>query len=198
MYLILFILCSCNQGGKNDIDRINSQLSSIKESIAKNAQDISVINNNMNSIGKLIGENKNELFIHEFVYHQMKKYSHISIDTSNFTLVETNLAPLLVSVKRINNYMNGYSVLLSIGNISTCDFKGFDLTAIWNKPYDNIQNIVEYKKSEKSYKNTYANDLRGGSWTEIIVNLSPMTVDEANNISINIELNRVSLIKSNM
>ncbi len=108
-------------------------------------------------------------------------------DTSSlegYVRVDSNHGIFFVSLIDIQPYLNGYKLILNIGNPSYVTYRGFDLTVEWG----------EFLLSEtKQRKETYTKDLYPGSWNKIEFNISPVEAEELNYIKVSITTNRLSL-----
>lgn len=137
--------------------------------------------------------------IYALEYHNRKDDS-AELDVSQlegpFQRLNANGGTFLVSLKNIERYLNGYKVIISIGNISSAPFKGFELTMTWATAEPSVANFEVWRRwyeTRKTKTERYTQELVPGSWNQVEMILLPARSDELGHLRVSLETNTVSL-----
>jgi len=103
-------------------------------------------------------------------------YQPVRLDSSGIIL--------LVSLERVEPYIDGYKAILDIGNPSSARFSGYDVTTSWS--YDETR----YKKKRSD---TFTGTLEPGTWTKTELILPGTSGSELRFIAIGIKASSVVL-----
>jgi hypothetical protein len=127
------------------------------------------------------------------------KWALLDPTTKSYQRIDTSLGSLLISVKSVQPYLDGYKVTLLIGNPYAMDFNGFGVSCKWSASYvytnGVVANVDEVQKSEKSKNLEQIEVLRSGCWNSVELTISPATADEMKMLRISLNPSIVSLLK---
>lgn len=59
-----------------------------------------------------------------------------------YSRIDTEVGPLLISLGKVEQYLDGYSVQIEIGNLSAASLIGFKLSASWAKRFKKDERII--------------------------------------------------------
>ena len=139
--------------------------------------------------------------VYALEYHN-RKDDTAELDVSQldgpYQRLNTNSGTFLVSLKNIERYLNGYKATISIGNISSATFKGFELTMSWAAAEPSISNAnidawTKWYNSRKTKNEKYTQDLVPGAWNQVEIILLPARADELGYLEVSLATNTVSL-----
>lgn len=162
------------------------------------------VNTSSDLDAKIVALEKRIVGLERRVYeleYQNRKDDTAVLDISRldgpYQRLNANSGTFLVSLKNIERYLNGYKVTISIGNVSSATFKGFDLTMTWATAEPSIgANIDGWSKwydSRKSKTETYTQELLPGSWNQVEMILLPVRADELGYLEVSLATNTVRL-----
>jgi len=125
----------------------------------------------------------------------LREQNWIMLDPTSegFQRLDTTLGSLVVSVKSVTPYLDGYKVDISIGNPMDMDFNGFVLSCQWGLAPKIGANYDEIQKSQKSQDFQRTEVLLAGHWNPVELIIAPATTDEIKNLRISIKLNTIGL-----
>jgi|SRR5665213_1831783 len=103
-------------------------------------------------------------------------YQPVRLDSSGLIL--------LVSIEHVEPYLDGYKIVLSIGNPSSAKLSGYDLTSSWS--YDEAR----YRKKRSD---TFTGTLEPGTWTKTELILPETSGSELRFVAIGIKATNVML-----
>ena len=111
---------------------------------------------------------------------------NVSFDLTsrNFQRVDTSTSTFLVAIREASPYLDGYRVVLDIGNPSFATYTNFKVKIKWNRKYEGkytAASYVEWKEWNKATREkevTFPDPpLKPGSWNRVEV-LLPSTKDD--------------------
>ena len=121
----------------------------------------------------------------------------VTLDLTNgaYQRLDTNNGFLLVSAEPAVPYLNGYKILLKIGNPLSVSYSGFTAKIKWAKYYDSNQftpdSYAEWQKSIQQKETSFPDVLEKGTWkkTELIV--APATAEQLGYLKLSINTKTV-------
>lgn len=127
-----------------------------------------------------------------------QKWIMLDPTTKSYQRIDTSIGSLLVSVKSVTPYLDGYKVTLAIGNPYTIDFNGFNISCKWGASFTYTNGVVSNYEAVQSSQKTrdlqQTDVLLRGYWNPVELMLSPATADEIKNLRISITPNTISLL----
>lgn len=112
--------------------------------------------------------------------------------------LDTATGFFLVSCQDVQPYLDGYKVILHIGNPLGVRFVGFKITARWGPRYTGEDNDYEsYAKwmgGLKARDFAFADVLEAGRWNEVELVLTQTTAQQVGYIQVSLDTNTVSLL----
>ena len=104
----------------------------------------------------------------------------------------------LVSVEDASPYLDGYRVILNIGNPAYASYKGFELHAKWNSSYDwSKWEEASFRKWQTTMRNkdeSYTDSLEAGKWNKVALLLPSTTGAQLGYFTLSMETNVIALI----
>jgi hypothetical protein len=113
-----------------------------------------------------------------------------------YSRTETDAGFLLVSLGKVEPYLDGYKVELRIGNPHQMDFKGFEVIASWGPrkmPSPGTVSIAEWLKKLRTQTFSFTNQLAGGRWNSVSLILPSTKPEDFGSLSVSLNVNTVSL-----
>jgi hypothetical protein len=127
-------------------------------------------------------------------------YENVPFDLTSrsFQRVDTSTGIFLVSVLEASTYLDGYRVVLNIGNPSFATYTDFKLKIEWNRKYDwekyTAASFGEWRKATREKEVTYPEPpLKPGSWNRVEVLLPSTRDDELAYFVLSMETPTISL-----
>ena len=127
-----------------------------------------------------------------------RKWIMLDPTTKSYQRIDTSIGSLLVSVKSVTPYLDGYKETLAIGNPTSMDFNGFQVSCKWGASftYTNgvVSNYEEVQNSQKTKDLQPTDVLLRGYWNPVELTIAPATADEIKNLRISINPDNISLL----
>lgn len=117
----------------------------------------------------------------------------VSTEGQGYGIARTKHGPFLINVEKVEPYMDGVKLKVSIGNITNATFSGADIVAKWGREYKNGDDFDEWEKAQKEKKITTPVTFFPGSYASVNLILTPAKSDEIKTIKIGIQFDRLSL-----
>jgi hypothetical protein len=145
--------------------------------------------------------------VHTIESHS-SRYSSVSLDPTEkgYGRIDSNSGFFFVSVHKAEPYLDGFRLVLAIGNPSGVSYNGFKLKVAWSKDlpqttegesseeYEKKFNQYEASNKEKEY--SFIETLHPGSWNTITLIISPASAEELKNATVeSLETDQISLVK---
>jgi hypothetical protein len=141
-------------------------------------------------------------WLQDYAVQQISGLQHptASFDPSSpgpYQLIDGSIGPMLVSIGKIEQYLDGYSVQLQIGNILAASLNGFKVSAKWSRRYKKEDgNYFDWYKSRKTKDFSFTGTLASGRWNTLEVILPDTKPSEFGYLEISLDTNTVSMTKS--
>ncbi|MCC7386893.1 MAG: DUF3251 domain-containing protein [Deltaproteobacteria bacterium] len=117
-------------------------------------------------------------------------------DLSGYARVDSTLGPLLISIEDIKPQLDGFRIMLSVGNPSSVTYLGFKIRATWASDAAPPIPMPGLGPPPPSYREaSFTENLTPGAWHRVRLDLRPATATDIANIRIALETNQVSLYK---
>jgi hypothetical protein len=111
---------------------------------------------------------------------------------NEYIRIESDVGPLLVSLKNVEPYLDGYKVQLTVGNPLSLTFKGFELAATW-APRLSGTDYAGWLKKQKKKTFSLTQDLLSGRWNAVTLILSETKAEEVGYLEVSSTINTISL-----
>lgn len=192
--LFIVILCSsCKKNEiegndlKNQIDTLKGEIEILKNKLELKNKDSEILEKKISTkINQIEGNmNKNE-------------YAFIVVEHSNFDVCKNVYGSFLISIDKIESYLDGQKIRLKIGNISNSDFQNAKLNVIYGNivdfqnAKDNIKEYIESKKNLE-FSNTFSNSIRKGVWNKVEFVIRDLPVKDLYFLLVKVEFTTVLL-----
>lgn len=139
---------------------------------------------------------------------QVSRYRSVALEPTEkgYHRIDTTSGFFLLAVKDVERYLDGYRLVLAIGNPTAARYEGFKLILAWEKnfpeprqgePDDQFhKRMDEWSSSQKEKEYSFTETLEPASWNTVKVVVAPATAEEVNNIEVTaMETDVVSLAK---
>lgn len=111
--------------------------------------------------------------------------------------LDGTLGFFLVSLNRVEPYLDGQRVFLDIGNPSSISFDGFTLSAEWGKRVpDDTKQWEQWNAGLRQKELSFTDTLLPGMWTRVDFVLAPAPTTEFGHLALSIQTDTVSLRRS--
>ncbi|MHA1685591.1 MAG: DUF3251 domain-containing protein [Candidatus Heimdallarchaeaceae archaeon] len=136
------------------------------------------------------------------VEYSQDRYNTVVLDPSSpkgYQRINTSSGFFLISLMSMESYLDGYKLILHIGNPSTATYKGFNLKVKWGKRFEYKEFLSDFsaynkwKETLQEKKVEYTDDLNPASWNKIEFIISPAKPEQLGYIELSMETNIVSL-----
>lgn len=139
----------------------------------------------------------------ESQYNTIKhEHESIVIDTSTkeYQRVDTSTGIFLISFEDARPCLDGYKLILNIGNPSLVIYKGFTLTVKWGKKFNDKlprqgKEYDEWEKSLQEKEMSFTEELKPGYWNRIELIISPAKLEQLGYLELSMDTNSLSLLK---
>jgi hypothetical protein len=173
-FIFPIILCSCNsQITSSNANKINEKIISLEKEIISLHQTINTLKNN-----ELMAL-KNDIYTLR-IENAVKQLAIFTPSNTGFQLINTDSGILLVSLKNIEEYADGYKITFSIGNPSTATYSNASITLTYG-PKDKKYNSIDLAHAAK-YETDINQDLIPGYWNDVQIVLSNAKKEQLNYI----------------
>lgn len=133
------------------------------------------------------------------IANKLDKHESINIDPSSrdFQRLDTDSGFFLVSLESVTAYLNGYKLMLDIGNPSDANFQSATISVTWSKPYDwahyTDASYKQWQSAEHTQDFQVSTTLRAGTWNPVEVDLVPAAADELGFLQLSMKVKGVLL-----
>lgn len=167
--------CTQPNPGQHNQSSASQEVAELREQIARKGEEISTLQAEVSSNKRLISHLNNRL---------PSSVALISPTSPGYSIVSSNVFPVLVSFNSIEPLGAGSRASINIGNISSATLQGAKLkvTAISTKRDENdlaITTEIEHKHLER---------IPAGSWSIAHISIDGIKPDELQNLIVAIEL----------
>ena len=107
--------------------------------------------------------------------------AEISVENERYGLVRTRHGNFTISAKAVTPYLDGFKVVLQIGNLTSADFEGAEISVAWGSPF----------KNRKEFK--LLNRFSAGSFSDAEVALTPAKAEDVKKLIVGISVNQLVL-----
>jgi len=138
-------------------------------------------------------------FIFVLLKDKQDRQDSVTLDLSEPTYqrLDTDNGFLLVSAEQAVPYLNGYKLLLKIGNPLSVSYSGFKAKVRWAKSYDYKQYTTEsydaWQKSIQEKEISFTDVLERGTWNKIDLIVTPATAEQLGFVSLSISTDTVRM-----
>jgi Protein of unknown function (DUF3251) len=175
-------------------------LSGPQSSAAQQQREIVDLRGQVKELQKKLGELESRVsFFYLLLKDKQDRQDSITLDLSERTYqrVDTDNGFLLVSVEEAVPYLNGYKLLLTIGNPLSASYAGFKAKVKWAKVYDYKQyspaSYEEWQKGVQEKEVPFTDVLESGSWNKIALIVTPATAEQLGYVTLSLTTNAVKL-----
>jgi len=121
----------------------------------------------------------------------------LDLTHSAYQRLDTDNGFLLVSAEQAVPYLNGYKILLKIGNPLSVSYSGFTAKIKWAKYYDSNQftpdSYAAWQKSIQQKETSFPDVLEKGTWKKIELIVAPATAEQIGYLKLSINTKTVTV-----
>jgi hypothetical protein len=124
------------------------------------------------------------------------QHETIELDPSSpgaFQRVDSRTGPLLVSLTNVEPYLDGFKVILKIGNPLAIEYKGFKMKANYSPRQRSGEKWMDWYNKRKAKEFSFSQSLYPGQWNIIELIFPDTKPDAFGWISLSLETDRISL-----
>ncbi len=147
-------------------------------------------------VDSLKANQESMLLVLRTLFSNQSKLLHdqVIIDPASkgFQRLDANNGSFLISVEDVQPYLNGYKLLLSIGNPLDMTFDGLIFKITWGK-FRKEESYEDWHNKLNTRDISVVNEIRPGSWNKVELLLVPAGASDLEYISLQIETNQVRL-----
>ena len=155
----------------------------------------------INELNKRIDSLNSEIKLLEFEQFLLKRSFNafknvvLNLSAKGYQRVNTDNGYFLLIVEDVMPYLDGYKLILAIGNPSSATYKGFKLKVKWGRKFDvnMVGKFEEWKKSLQEKEESFTEQLRPASWNEIELIITPATPEQLKYVELSMETDVISL-----
>lgn len=137
------------------------------------------------SLEKKVADLEAKLKFDEFLIEQKQSRTEaVQLDPSSreFERIDSDSASFLVMVEDATPYLDGYRLMLKVGNPSNADFLNVKVKIRWSKPFEwknySDSAYAAWQKAIHEKEVTINERIRGGAWNRVSIDLTPCKADE--------------------
>jgi outer membrane murein-binding lipoprotein Lpp len=105
----------------------------------------------------------------------------ISTEDELYGLARTSHGTFVISAKRVTPYLDGFKVLLEIGNLTSANFLGAEISVSWGSAFGNSRRFK------------VLNRFNAGSFTDVEVALTPAKAEDVKRLATSILVDQLNL-----
>jgi Protein of unknown function (DUF3251) len=119
----------------------------------------------------------------------------LDLAQSAYQRLDTNNGFLLVSAEPAVPYLNGYKILVKVGNPLSVSYSGLTAKIRWAKYYDSNQftpdSYADWQKSIQQKETSFPDVLEKGTWKKIELIVAPATAEQLGYLKLSINTKTV-------
>lgn len=176
---------------------LQRQIDSLKKKIGELDAELAILKGDSEAAGD-IATLKGELdVVGDILNGKQDKNDEVLLHPSSrdFQRLDTNLGSFLVSIKDVSPYLNGYKIILNIGNPSAADFADATIHLKWGKPYNAKLSMDVWENSLRSQDTKLTTNLSSATWNTVEIILAPASPDELQYLRLSMDTPSVILRK---
>lgn len=116
-------------------------------------------------------------------------------DSGDYGMAKTTHGPVVISLEKIQPYLDGYKATLSVGNLTAATMNGGEFEVEWGLPYSKDIPYERLVASKKTKIFSSVADFPSGSYTAVDVLLTPAQPTEVKILYVTPKWNRLTLRK---
>lgn len=121
------------------------------------------------------------LVLYREVYNLGSGSAIVSTEEKGYSIAQTKYGAFAVSCKNVIPYLDGYKIVLDIGNLTSARFNGAKLSVNWGKANEHKKEI------------SVTNNFPPGRYTPVELVLTPAKPEEIKTFNVVLEFNQMAL-----
>lgn len=184
-------------------DQIDNYIASIsrKQHTADREASItklqSQVNSQLEELTTLKGEVEDLKFkasMHDVQLETVDVSEAVVSEGGGYGIAKTKQGIFLITIEKLEPYLDGYKATLHVGNTSTLTMLGGEFEVKWGLPWDSPnKKPKEIWASRKSKKFSFTHTFSPGAYTAIDVALTPARPEEVKTLNVAPLWNRISM-----
>ncbi len=166
--------------------------------IGKLQKEIEDLRKETSALQKSVGDLNARLFKAE-INQNANQSAFLDLTSHSYQRIDTSTGSFLVSVRDATPYLDGYRVVLDIGNPSFATYTRFKLKVKWNRSYDWAKySDVSYQAWNGALHEkeaSFTDALKPGTWNKVELLLPTTKGDELGYFLLSMETDMISLYK---
>jgi len=163
---------------QKQIDELKSQIAALRAKVS--------------SLETSVGDCQARLFKLELSKNAYKAVG-LDMTSRDYQRIDTDTGTFLISVEDASRYLDGYRIILHVGNPSYATYKGFKLTVNWNTNYKDGLDFQEWIKAERTKEVSVTESLEPGNWNRVELLLPSTTGEQLGYFVVSMDTSTVAL-----
>jgi hypothetical protein len=132
------------------------------------------------------------------------KYREVFLDPASpkgYARIDTSAGSFLVSLQDVQPYLDGFKLILHIGNTSAATYNGFKVKVNWGPSYDQAQSLnkdISVKAWLASFNEkevSLTDEPRPAAWNRVELHIAPAKADQLGYLRVSMDTDVISLRK---
>jgi hypothetical protein len=169
-------------------------------SVAQQQREIADLRGQISSLQKKVEELESRVsVVFDLLKYKQDRQDSVTLDLSerSYQRIDTDNGFFLISAEQAVPYLNGYKIVLKIGNPLSVSYSGFTAKIKWAKKYDYNQYAAEsydaWQKSVQEKEVSFTDDLERGTWNKIELIVTPATAEQLGYVNLSLSTNTVRM-----
>lgn len=116
----------------------------------------------------------------------------INTEEETYSVANSTLGPFLIVCKSVTPYLDGYRILLNVGNTTNVTFRGLKISLDWSEAVPPKGDYLAYWKARQKDVDV-TQTFHPGTYTAVNVTIGPATAGELKALTVSVEPNQLSL-----
>lgn len=169
--------------------------------VARIQEDFTSLEKEVKELSKTVEGMRSELTRVE-LNQVTNSHSSVTIDPASpksFQRLDSSAGSFFVSLSDVVPFLDGYKVILNVGNPLDVTYSGFTLDVKWGPRYDyskfSVPTYKAWSSQLKEQKFPYADSLRPGAWNKVSIIISPAKAEDLGYLELSIETDTVQMYR---
>lgn len=184
-------------------DQVDNYITSVVQKAQKSDREVSIKklqseigshSEELENLKAALEDLKTKTSLHDAQLDIIDEREAIVSEGGNYGIARTKQGIFLVSIEKLEPYLDGYKATLHIGNTGMMTMLGGDFHITWGLPWNTPnKKLNEIFATRKSKKFSFAQSFLGGAYTAVEVALTPAKPEEVKTLNVGLSWNRISL-----
>jgi hypothetical protein len=117
----------------------------------------------------------------------------LDLASKNYQRLDTDMGSFMVAAESVEPYLDGYKVVLSIGNPMLATFNGFKLRVEWATSITKAADYETWEKTRQQKEISFTEPLQPGRWNQVELLLPSTKPDQLGYFNLSLDISTISL-----